>query len=147
MSRRRSVPVQDDEGKVDMSPMIDLVFLLLIFFIVNANIITVQIDESVSVPVADKAVSVETADGRIVINIYEDGTIKAANGTVLTEDADIENYVKMEAERIKSLELNVPPSVHLRGDKASVFKHTKKVVLNAAKAGVEDVRFAALLNN
>ncbi|HAT19846.1 MAG TPA: biopolymer transporter ExbD, partial [Verrucomicrobiales bacterium] len=28
---------QDDDTEVDMSPMIDMVFLLLIFFIVNAT--------------------------------------------------------------------------------------------------------------
>ncbi len=42
----------DDEAKIDMSPMIDMVFLLLIFFIVNATAIIVQTDPEVTPPVA-----------------------------------------------------------------------------------------------
>ena len=42
---------QDDDTKVDMSPMIDMVFLLLIFFIVNATLIIVEMDKRVQVPI------------------------------------------------------------------------------------------------
>ena len=38
--------------KVDLSPMIDLVFLLLIFFIVASNLITYRKDPNVVIPVA-----------------------------------------------------------------------------------------------
>jgi biopolymer transport protein ExbD len=42
----------DEEAKLDMSPMIDMVFLLLIFFIVNATAIIVKTDPKVLPPVA-----------------------------------------------------------------------------------------------
>ena len=36
----------DEDLKMDMSPMIDLVFLLLIFFMVNSTLIVVRIDQN-----------------------------------------------------------------------------------------------------
>ena len=41
-----------DELAIDMSPMIDMVFLLLIFFLVNATMIIVKQDAAVKPPVA-----------------------------------------------------------------------------------------------
>ena len=38
--------------QVDMSPMIDLVFLLLIFFMVSSTMITYRQDPNVKIPVA-----------------------------------------------------------------------------------------------
>jgi len=144
MSRRKRV-VPEEEGKVDMSPMIDLVFLLLIFFIVNANMITVQMDKTIEVPVADNASTVESADGRIVINISEDGIISDKNGRLLESDEAIETFIKEQKELVESF--NQLPSIHLRGDRKSIFKYTKKVVQAGAKAGVNDVRFAAFVNS
>ena len=65
---------QDDDMKVDMSPMIDMVFLLLIFFIVTANLVVVKMDKKVEVPVADQSEPQKKKTGRIVINVYGDGS-------------------------------------------------------------------------
>jgi biopolymer transport protein ExbD len=66
-----------DEGElaIDMSPMIDMVFLLLIFFLVNASMIIVEMDPNVKPPVASHAKEARQRLGRIVINIREDGTL------------------------------------------------------------------------
>ena len=49
---RKSSAGEEDECNLDMSPMIDMVFLLLIFFIVNATAIIVKTDPEVKPPVA-----------------------------------------------------------------------------------------------
>jgi len=125
-----------------MSPMIDLVFLLLIFFIVNANIITVQVDDNVEVPVASHSQSVIDARGRIVINIYQDGTILTETGETLEEDLQIQNHIGSESVRISQKNPDIIPVLHLRGDHESFFLTTQKVVKNASLVGIEDIRFA-----
>ena len=81
----KEIDLFDGPGlKTDLSPMIDLVFLLLIFFMVTANIITYPKDPRVIIPVASDAKVPELVDGRVVINIYEDGTIKDVEGRVLS---------------------------------------------------------------
>ena len=36
---------QGDDARMDMSPMIDMVFLLLIFFMVASRMVTVKVDD------------------------------------------------------------------------------------------------------
>ena len=71
--------------KADLSPMIDLVFLLLIFFMVTANMITYKKDKRVVVPVASDAKVPELIEGRVVMNVLQDGTIVDTEGKVLSQ--------------------------------------------------------------
>ena len=46
---------QGDDARMDMSPMIDMVFLLLIFFMVASRMVTVKVDDKIKPPVADES--------------------------------------------------------------------------------------------
>ncbi|QTN32461.1 biopolymer transporter ExbD [Akkermansiaceae bacterium] len=138
---RKSTSGGDDEAKVDMSPMIDMVFLLLIFFIVNATAIIVKTDPEVLPPVAKNSVRQEDGRGRIVINVRQDGTFTAEDfNVILLEDKDIFDLVKKEKEAIQALGLK--PKLHLRGDVDAVFKFSRTAIRAAAQAGVDQVVFA-----
>ena len=97
LTRARTAPA--DAMKMDMSPMIDMVFLLLIFFLVNATLIVVKMDKNVVIPIAGKAEPQKEANGRIVINVYGDehaakgGRFRAEDGVVFTEDQAMEQYI------------------------------------------------------
>lgn len=68
---KKKVNNQDDvDGKVNLSPMIDCCFLLLIFFVVNATALTVSKDPSVTMPQATKPTDLEDAKGCIVVNVF-----------------------------------------------------------------------------
>jgi biopolymer transport protein ExbD len=142
---RDSTAVEDDDLHVDMSPMIDMVFLLLIFFIVNATAIIVKTDPEVTPPVADQAKPQEDGRGRIVINVRVDAgdgpvfTAEDFNVILETEDA-IRDYVREAKEAIELQGL--APKLHLRGDKDTVFRHSRTAIRSAAAAGVDQVVFA-----
>ena len=58
MASKKLSRVQSNAGdamKMDMSPMIDMVFLLLIFFMIASQMITIKMDPEVLPPVADKS--------------------------------------------------------------------------------------------
>ena len=57
--QRRGIP----EADLDITPMIDVTFLLLIFFMVSS---TMQSEKDVDVPVADHGVGVETRSSGII---------------------------------------------------------------------------------
>jgi biopolymer transport protein ExbD len=138
---RRAAAGEEDEAKVDMSPMIDMVFLLLIFFIVNATAIIVKTDPDVLPPVAKNSKRQEDGRGRIVINVREDGTYTAEDyNVVLTTDRDIVDLVKKKKEEI--IPLGIVPKLHLRGDQDAVFKYSRDAIRAAAEAGVDQVVFA-----
>jgi biopolymer transport protein ExbD len=137
---RKSTSGGDDEMKVDMSPMIDMVFLLLIFFIVNATAIIVQTDPEVLPPVAKNSLPAEDGRGRIVINVRQDGTFTNEALEIMAGDVDIFDLVKTEKEKIEALGLE--PKLHLRGDSEAVFKFSRTAIRAASQAGVDQVIFA-----
>lgn len=134
----------DDDLAIDMSPMIDMVFLLLIFFLVNATMIIVKQDANVNPPVAKNSIKAQDGNGRIVVNIYKDGRffdeMGSDRGRQLVTDEDIFDYIKKAKEEEDNL--GYQPKLHLRGDKEAVFKYCRKIIRISAKAGVDQVLFA-----
>lgn len=138
---RRTSPRSDDEGGMDMSPMIDMVFLLLIFFIVNATVIIVKQDPEVNPPVGSEGRDATERDGRIVVNVWNDGTLTAESfETVLADDDAVALYIR-EAKRENDIDA-VESKLHIRGDKDAIFKHSRSVIQIAAKERVSNVVFA-----
>jgi biopolymer transport protein ExbD len=125
--------------------MIDMVFLLLIFFVVNSSQIVVRQDSDVKPPIASYGKKQEEKNGRIVVNIYKDGSYKSEQEVVLETDDDIFDLVKKAKEQndIRGYR----SKLHLRGDKDAVFKYSRKVIALSAKAGVEQVMFATYVTD
>jgi len=136
---RRANAVEEDECGLDMSPMIDMVFLLLIFFIVNATAIIVKTDPEVKPPVAFNSTPQQVKDGRIVVNVREDGTFTNESFMILKDEADIADMVKKARENCERQGWTA--KLHLRGDKDAVFKHGRTAIRAAAAAGVSQVVF------
>jgi biopolymer transport protein ExbD len=136
----RYTGMDEEEAKIDMSPMIDMVFLLLIFFIVNATAIIVQTDPKVLPPVAKNSKRQEEGRGRIVVNVREDGTFTDEQFVILPDKQSIFEVVKKRKEQIDSEGLK--PKLHLRGDQSAMFKYCRTAISAAAEAGVTEVVFA-----
>jgi len=137
---RKAAIGEEDEAKVDMSPMIDMVFLLLIFFIVNATAIIVQTDPDVLPPVAKNSKRQEDGRGRIVINVRNDGTYTNEKLELMEDEKAIVDLVKEEKDKI--IPLGIVPKLHLRGDQDAVFRYSREAIRAAAEAGVDQVVFA-----
>ncbi|MFT5409510.1 MAG: biopolymer transport protein ExbD [Verrucomicrobiales bacterium] len=129
-----------DAMKMDMSPMIDMVFLLLIFFMIASQMITVKMDPEVLPPVADLAVTGKIFKGRFVVNVYQDGTFKDVNFEPITEDQITERIRKV-AEQLKNTD--TPAKLHLRADRLAPVLSIKKVTKAAGAGGVNTVIFSS----
>lgn len=137
---RKVAGAVDDELKVDMSPMIDMVFLLLIFFIVASTVIIVKQDPEVEPPVAKNSTKARDGKGRIVMNIRKDGTFLNEKGDTFEDAAAIEDYVKKR--KVEEKAKGLTPVIHLRGDKGVAFKHVRTVIRASARAGIDNVVFS-----
>lgn len=133
----------EDECALDMSPMIDMVFLLLIFFIVNATAIVVKIDPEVKPPLASNSKEQKVKEGRIVVNVHEDGKFTREDFVSLDSAAAITAWVKEQRERNDALAHK--SKLHLRGHKDAVFEHGRTVIRAAAEAGVNQVLFGVFV--
>lgn len=121
--------------KTDLSPMIDLVFLLLIFFMVTANLVTFKKDPRVVVPVASDAVVPELIEGRVVMNVLQDGTIVDTEGRVLTAS-------ELEQTMSQAKAKNAKARLHLRADARVDYEHIKAASRASAAGGVPTVIFS-----
>ncbi|MGJ8676769.1 MAG: ExbD/TolR family protein [Akkermansiaceae bacterium] len=138
---RAQAGATDDELAVDMSPMIDMVFLLLIFFIVASTAIIVKQDPEVKPPVADNSKAAKDGKGRIVINVRDDGSFWDEKGIMELKDKFLmTKYI----EELKDAEeaRGRLPVIHLRGDKEVTFKYVRTVIRAAADAKVDNVIFS-----
>ncbi len=74
----------EDNFEIPMTSLIDIVFLLLIFFLVATNFNRRETDHSVVLPQSESGVKAENVPSRLVINIRHEGTL-VVNGSVLSQ--------------------------------------------------------------
>ncbi len=82
---RKSVQAEEPEGMV-MTPMIDIVFQLLIFFVLVTDMARAQL-ENLTLPKANKAIKAKLDDKTtLVLNVLPDGTIKISGKILFRPD-------------------------------------------------------------
>lgn len=129
--------IDDDELGFQLAPMIDITFLLVVFFMAAANLQTAAKVE-IKMPKASAARAPQDPGGRGVVTIKEDGQIYVG-----AESADT---AKLTALVRDGLHVNPNLKIQLRADKAVPFKKVREVMGLIAEAGVGDIIFAAYEN-
>jgi biopolymer transport protein ExbD len=135
----------EEDLQVDMSPMIDLVFLLLIFFMVNSTLILTRIDKEVEIPVAKLAKVAKTGEGRIVVNIRANGEMLDVNLNPLEDEDAVARYVREQKAKFDAN--NIKARLYVRADREVEVKQIKKAVAGAGAAGVIDVIFSTYVTD
>ena len=125
-----------EEAHFEMAPMIDMVFLLLIFFMCASHLSVLQ-NVPLEIPTADKAVVPRERPDRAVINITTDGTLYAAN--VPLPLGDLKRLI---ADRKAA---NPELKVYLRADRDTPHKHVRRVMNAMGEIGVDDFIFGAFI--
>lgn len=125
---------QPEAASMQLAPMIDIVFLLLIFFIVTWQFTKSETELAVSVPTAKEGADPERQSGEIVINILADGTIRVEGTTV-----DLEQLLAKLAPIAAAFE-NQP--VRIRGDGGVEYQRIVEVIDTCQKAGIWNISFA-----
>jgi biopolymer transport protein ExbD len=123
-----------DDLELDMSPMIDMVFLLLIFFIVASQVIDDK--PEVDIPPAAFAKVPEDTTGRLMISVTKDGKYFIGADP---QDKTIEQL----KERIE-LEINADPELRIliRADGETKYKDNEKVTIACAEVGAQDLIYS-----
>lgn len=121
---------------VMMAPMIDIVFLLLIFFLTTSLFAHLEHELSITVPTADEAKPPRRTPGEIIINLTADGGI-FVNQQPLTLD-------ELKSVLTRVAQLYEDQSIIIRGDRDALFGRAIAILDACAKAGIWNVSFAAL---
>ncbi len=130
-----SAGAQEEESEINITPMLDVVFIMLIFFIVTASFVK-EAGIDVNRPDAETAVRQEQAN--IMIAISENNEIWI-DQRMVDPRALRANIERLRAE-------NPEGSVVIQADKKSVTETLVLVMDAARQAGVYDVSIAAQVN-
>ncbi len=172
MAKKKNMRGSDEvDGAVDMSPMIDCCFLLLIFFVVNATAITVAKDPNVAMPSAMASSDLKDAKGCIVVNIFKNGDKMTAKevenfsksgytpgilwsvpdssgkmtGYTKAQESELVDVIRKERERQEASGIEKAMiRLYLRGDINAQWDSTATVIRCGAAAGVTNIIFGTL---
>ena len=132
MNLRRYAPMH--HPGIQLAPLVDVLLLLLIFFLLTWNAARNENELDVKVPKASSAKEKSAPVGDVVVNVKADGNV-VVNRRTLT-GAEL-------TELLKSLvQLNSEQAVIIRGDEAGAYKNIIGVLNICTEAGITNVAFA-----
>ena len=125
-----------DRPAIQMTPLIDMVFLTLIFFMSAFVFYELENELDISVPPAEESHEIQRAPGEIIINIREDGTV-------------VVNQRELGFDELKTLLMRVAAMykgqpVIIRGDQDTRHKHVIKVLDICAASNIWNISFATM---
>ena len=127
------MPVLDQEdAKFAMAPMIDIVFLLLVFFMCTSTL-SAKAGKRMNLAMASKGVVPKDRAERYVVNIMTDGGLFSGDDPI--ELGALTDLVRGFRDR------HPGAAVYLRADGQAPYRQVRKVMAAMAAAGVDDFIF------
>ena len=128
--RRDSTP---DPG-FQLAPMVDVIFLLLCFFVASQIFSQWETEIDIKLPTAETGSMPERLPGEVIVNLLQDGTI-------------VVNSRELDADGLASLfgrivELFPGQPVLIRADKQTAYEHVVLVLDLCRKADIWNISFA-----
>ncbi len=128
---------RDEETSINLTPMIDIVFLLIIFFMVGSRFSDMnqtERDISLRVPQVQSAQALTHSPGKRVINVYSDGNITLDQKQVTLPE--LENELATAREQYQKI------GVVVRGDRESQFDKVAQVIATCERVKIRDLNIA-----
>jgi biopolymer transport protein ExbD len=125
---------QLEPAAMQLAPMIDIVFLLLIFFIVTWQFSRSETEMKISVPSSQEGADPKRVLGEIIVNVRASGEV-VVEGQVMSQA-----QLKQKLSAIAKQHQNQP--VRLRGDSKAEYQTIVEVIDTCQKAGIWNISFA-----
>src|SRR5262245_57455017 len=125
-----------DEPQLNLIPMIDIVFNLLIFFMIGTRFADMERQLDVQLPTVSAAVPLTDPPDEIVVNVFADGKIVVNQETLSLED--LETRLRLAQSRYAD------QAVLIRGDGRRVYQHVMNVLGVCHRAQIRNFSLAAL---
>jgi biopolymer transport protein ExbD len=123
-------PESEEAASIELAPIIDMVFLLLIFFLVATTFHQTEREMQIALPAAASAGPISTALREIVINVDAEGTI-----IVSGRPMEAESLLALIEEAVAG---NPEQKVTVRGDRATVYANIVRVLDVCKTGGVQE---------
>ncbi len=123
--------IEEENFELPMTPMIDIVFQLLIFFLLATTIKQEELDVSVRIPSGQHGSQGVTTVRPVSISVRKDGT-PTFGGQVVT-------WEQLRAKVIEAASQTPKPPVNLRGDRDTAFGGVARVIQLCQEVKLENV--------
>ena len=128
--------IGDEGDPVPLAPLIDIVFLTLVFFMVTSIYSTLETEIDITLPTASSAQLDERTQGEIFINLKSDGSIVLNERIVSLEE--LRDVLSRVAEYFPG------GSVIIRGDRQANLGMAIAILDVCRQVDIQNVSFAAL---
>ncbi|MCA9004037.1 MAG: biopolymer transporter ExbD [Planctomycetaceae bacterium] len=128
-----------EEPKLDLTPMIDIVFLLIIFFMVGTQFTEMERQYDIKLPTVTDAKPLTNLPDDIIVNVQQDGAI-SINGEKksLTE---LESLLKTSVQNFPG------QSVIIRGDSTGPYQNVMNILEICHRVKIRSVSLANRLRD
>jgi len=128
---------EEDDYSIPMTPMIDIVFQLLIFFLLATTIQEEEIDVQVMLPPGSQGSQQGSAAGtKLVVGVRKDGTPTLGGSNIEWDEL---RRRLMDAGRAQP-----KPSVYIRGDREALNAHMFKIYQICLEAGLTNLHLSGV---
>jgi len=127
----------EEEAPINLMPLIDMVFLLLIFFLVATTFAREERDNTLQLPGTDSARPLSALPKYVIINVAADGTTKV--GGLPYDREALGDMLKIVAKDQPDRDILI------RADERGVIKHFAEIVDLCHKAGINELKIGYLL--
>ncbi|MCA9090407.1 MAG: biopolymer transporter ExbD [Planctomycetaceae bacterium] len=133
------VPVRPRSAglEVNITPLIDVVFLLVIFFLVASHFARSEALEPVDLPTATQVAELQDPPRRLLVTILPDGSYHTGGRQVTLDDLE-----QMLAEGAGDDPASF--AVHIRGDRTAHFEVVEALMTLCPRYGITQVGFKVL---
>ncbi len=126
--------ISADDGKatvsIEMTPLIDMVFLLLVFFLVATTFHQEEREMQIALPFANSAAPISTMLREVIVNVDSEGTF-IVGGRVVSED-ELSQLIT------ESVAHNPEQKVTVRGDRSAAYAHIVRVLDICKASGIQE---------
>lgn len=124
--------------RFNITPLIDIVFLLIVFFLAATHLTQNEKLEAVELPQASQHErEPEEAPRRMIITITLDEKLHLRGKEISPEELDAQ-LLSIDDSKRKETE------VRIRGDQRIPYRIVERVLISCARAGISNVQFAVL---
>ncbi|MDA3800237.1 MAG: biopolymer transporter ExbD [Kiritimatiellae bacterium] len=127
---------QEGDAQFEMAPMIDMVFLLLVFFMCASHMSVIQ-SVPMEIPTATKAVVPDERPNRFLVNITADGTVYSGDTEVTIDQ--LKELAK------EDMQYKPNMKVYIRADQKTHHKDVRKVMNSLAETGLDNFIFGTFI--
>src|SRR6478672_5565372 len=132
------VPARTISGEVgfNMTPMIDIVFQLIIFFLLSSHLAKQETQLALPLPAAASGTAAPPSDRpRLTVNVLGDGMLLVGNHPIRADDLIT---LLRERRAVHGDELEV----RIRGDRSVLYSRVEPVLAACVEAGIWNVAYA-----